>query len=128
MPPIELELPQKKWDEFIEKNPEVAEQLKNAGAELAAKWKAEDDTGNINSSERHRTQTTIYGLPQVYPQRPIDWDPATPYIPIYPTTTPVLPVNSPGIPATGWICPCCGRGVAPWSPTCPMCPPTKEKK
>ena len=27
-------------------------------------------------------------------------------------------------PSTGWVCPVCSKGVAPWAPTCPC----KDKK
>lgn len=43
-----------------------------------------------------------------------------------PTTTggPVIPGMR--VIPTGWICPVCGRGCAPWLSTCPCTPTTKS--
>ncbi len=36
---------------------------------------------------------------------------------------PPLPPSPPPPAMTGWICPKCGAGVAPWARSCPCCAP-----
>lgn len=52
---------------------------------------------------------------------PNDTFPANPYV--YPTDTAPATIT---ITQTGWRCPNCGMGVAPFMPYCPNCYPKKQ--
>lgn len=52
---------------------------------------------------------------------------ATPNPPYQGPGTPPHPSYVPG-PRTGWVCPRCGAGIAPWMPYCSFCRPDRKEE